>query len=135
MTTLLAIDPGRDKCGLAVVQSGKVLDMRVVSRNEAVAVVKGLVDRFNVGKTIIGTGTGWKPLAEEIQNSIPAMPIELVDEQLSTRRARERFFRENPPRGFRKFMPRGLLVPPRPYDDYVALILAEDYLRQMSIVE
>jgi hypothetical protein len=34
----------------------------------------------------------------------------------------------HPPRGWRRFVPRGMLLPPRPIDDFAALLIAERLL-------
>jgi len=127
MRTVLAIDPGREKCGLALVTDKGVLHKEVVPREDVSLIVAHIAAERPVDKIIIGSGTGGGRLAEDLRASA-AIPIELVDETLSSRRARDRFFKDNPPRGIRRLIPRGLLTPDRPYDDYVAIILAEDYL-------
>ncbi len=58
------------------------------------------------------------------------VPVEVVDEKYSTLRARERYFRENPPRGLRRFIPISLQTPREPYDDCAAVILAEQFLQE-----
>lgn len=131
MKTVLAIDPGRDKCGIAVVSPEAVLHMSVVPRKHAASAVESLCARFSPQAIIIGNGTGGGFLADELGSRSDA-PIELVDEACSTRKARLRYFQDNLPRGLRRLVPRGLLTPPRPFDDYVALILAEDYLAHDS---
>ena len=39
-----------------------------------------------------------------------------------------RFLRAHPERGWKRLLPPGLRSPDRPYDDFVAVILAERYL-------
>ncbi len=130
MTTILAIDPGREKCGLAVVSDTGVLHRQVLPPGSISDVLPALAACHSVDRIIVGAGTGGRVLADSLRGLVDAIPIELVDETLSTHRARARFFEENPPRGLRRLIPRGLLVPHKPYDDYVAVILAEEYLRQ-----
>lgn len=126
MKTILAIDPGLNKCGLAVVTDDGILYKSVVSREEIVSVATSFVSDHSVEKIIVGNGTGADALVRELGS---ICPIEIVDEAYTSQRARIRFIKENPPKGIRRFIPRGLLIPARPYDDYVAVILAEDYLR------
>ena len=126
MKTVLAIDPGREKCGLAVVTDKEVLHKEVVPRKSVLCIVAALVAECPVDKIIVGNGTGGSKLVEDLQ--VSAVPVEMIDETLSSRRARARFFEDNPPKGIRRLVPRGLLTPDHPYDDYVAIILAEDYL-------
>jgi RNase H-fold protein (predicted Holliday junction resolvase) len=128
MRAVLAIDPGCCKCGLAVVSDGDVLHKEVVTREEVAAAAAALAARYSVEKVIVGNGTGGDALVEALRTVIPPNSIETVDEANSSRRARARYLKENPPRGIRRLIPRGLQYPDRPYDDYVALILAEDYL-------
>jgi hypothetical protein len=61
------------------------------------------------------------------EGGCPLEPV-LVDEHRSSEQGRRRYFRDNPPRGWRRLLPVGLQTPPRAYDDYVAVILAERYL-------
>lgn len=128
MKTILAVDPGHAKCGVAVVNHTARLHMAVVSRGEAAMAVSRLAAEYSVDEIVVGNGTGGENLAREIE-SVSDIPIHLVDEALSTRRARVRFFSENPPGGIRRLIPRGLLTPDRPIDDFVALILAEEFLQ------
>lgn len=130
MRAVLAIDPGREKCGLAVVSGNGALYKAVVPRREIAPAVEALLAEHQVDNIIIGNGTGADKLFKELECAGLAIPIELVDEKYSSQRARERFLQDNPPRGLRRLIPRGLLTPDRPYDDYVALILAEDYLNK-----
>lgn len=127
MKTVLAIDPGRDKCGLAVVTQDGLLHKEVVLRTCTAQHAASLITKHHADELIIGNGTGGEKLIEELRKTV-SIPIIIVDEAYSSHRARIRFIKDNPPRGIRRLIPRGLLTPDRPYDDYVALILAEDYL-------
>jgi hypothetical protein len=49
----------------------------------------------------------------------------LIEEAGTTLAARARYFKEHPRRGWRRLLPLGLQTPPEPYDDYVAVLLAE----------
>jgi hypothetical protein len=55
------------------------------------------------------------------------LPLETVDEYNTSARARLRFVSENPAPGWRRLLPPGLRSPEVPYDDYAAILLAEDY--------
>ena len=54
--------------------------------------------------------------------------VRVVDETHSTERARLRYFKDHPPTGLRRFLPLSLLFPPELYDDYAAVVLAEDFI-------
>ena len=134
--TVLSIDPGRAKCGVAVVSGPDVrrLHMAVVDTERLVVEAAALRRRFpQIARVLIGGGTGSATLRRALQASFPEFPLETVDEYGSSQRARQRFVAEIPGPGWRRFLPRTLRVPERPYDDFVALLLAEDYfLRKLG---
>jgi hypothetical protein len=51
----------------------------------------------------------------------------VVDETDTSYRARALYFADHPPRGWRRLVPLGLQLPPRPIDDYAALLIARRY--------
>jgi Predicted endonuclease involved in recombination (possible Holliday junction resolvase in Mycoplasmas and B. subtilis) len=128
MKRVLAIDPGSEKCGMAVVTEDDVLVRAVHPRHAVVRIARDLAAQYSVDAIVVGNGTGSSKLTDELRASLSSIPLRVVDESGTTLRARAKFFEENPPRGFLRFIPRGLLIPPRPYDDFVAQILAERYL-------
>lgn len=127
MKTVIAIDPGTHKCGIAAVTKTRVLYKTVVKRTDAPAVIVKLAAEHSADEIIIGNGTGSEALFGKI-TLLLSMPIRIVDEAHSTRRAKSLYFDENPPRGLKRLIPRGLLTPDRPYDDYIAVLLAKEYL-------
>lgn len=137
--TVLAIDPGSVKCGLAVVSSPPLtrLQMLVVDRERLTVEIGACLRAFPaIGRILMGSGTGGHALRRAVQDTFPLLVCETVDEHGSSERARRRFVREIPPRGLRRLLPPGLRVPERPYDDFVALLLAEEhFLRQTSLDE
>lgn len=130
---LISIDPGRAKCGVAVVSGPAEANCRhkVVVDTLRLTVEVGNILRTHPGvdRIIIGDGTGSGPLRRALANAFADIPIETVDEHRSSERARRRYLQENIPYGWRRLIPPSLRSPDRPYDDYVALILAEDYFR------
>lgn len=133
IASVLAIDPGRDKCGLAVVQrDGRVLHHSIVATDQVANQVAGLVKEHRVEGIVIGDRTAAKQVARALAAvPLPANPV-LVDEHRSSEEGRRRFFRDNPRRGWRRLLPVTLQTPPRPYDDYVAILLAEKYLARQG---
>jgi RNase H-fold protein (predicted Holliday junction resolvase) len=130
---VLAIDPGSSKCGMALVKRTPEGEIRVLWRTisprsdllpsiaEAIA-----VEPFSM--MVVGKGTTSKTLVEEIRDEYPSAAILLVDETDTSLQARERYWEHHPRRGWRKFLPSTLQVPPEPVDDFVAMILAERVL-------
>jgi len=128
--SLLAVDPGRDKCGIAVVDAdGAPLTQEVVPAQALAARAAELARRHDIGVIVIGDRTGADAAAAALGSVLPDVETAVVNEHRSTEEARRLYFRENPPRGWRRLIPTTLQTPPRPYDDYVAVILARRYMR------
>lgn len=128
MTAVLAVDPGRRKCGLAVVSSAQgVLHLQIVAREELGQRARQLVMDFLPAEVLVGGSTGSREVVQELQTVLDR-DIKVVDERHTTERARLRYFRDHPPKGLWRLIPLGLRVPPGPYDDYAAVVMAEDYL-------
>jgi RNase H-fold protein (predicted Holliday junction resolvase) len=127
--TVIAIDPGREKCGVVVASaSGQVAFRAVVATADVTATVERLAKRHGVRRVVLGAGTASSPLASELRERL-RVEIVKVDERFSTLEARRRYFAENPPKGWRRLIPLSLQVPPVAYDDYAALLLAERYFQ------
>ena len=128
---VLAVDPGRRKCGVAVVGPEGILARRVVAREETVALVRQWYYRYHAEQCLVGGATASREVVQEIAKELDLTPT-VVDERFSTERARRRYFVDNPPRGLWRLIPLGLRVPPVAVDDYAAVVLAEDFLRRAS---
>jgi RNase H-fold protein (predicted Holliday junction resolvase) len=125
----LSIDPGSSKCGVAVVgERSGVLWMGIVQTSEVANRVSELVTMFNVDFILVGGSTGSRAVVESLLKSGLGVPVLKVDERFSTLEARRRYFKEHPPKGWRRFIPISLQTPPEPYDHYAAVVLAERYL-------
>ena len=126
--TILGLDPGRDKCGVAVMDSeGKVAYHQIIDSQNAIATIQKLVREFAIDLIVMGNGTTSKIWQQQIE-SIATMPVVTIDETNSTLEARDRYWIMYPPKGFQRMIPLGLRVPPRPVDDLVAILLIERYL-------
>jgi len=128
---LMAVDPGREKCGVAVAASGgNIVHRQIVLTAQMEERIPELLKRFSPSRVLLGRGTFSGNIKKTLERLKEVFPFEflLVDEKNSTEKARKLYFRENPPRGFWKLVPLGLQVPPEPYDDYAAQILVEEYL-------
>lgn len=131
--TVLAIDPGRTKCGMALVSRGQnnrlqLLWKEIVPPED---VIYKLNETFAISPyelIIIGGGTNSEPMVRAVRDHFPSMALLVVDERDTTLQARERYWSFNPRRGWRRFLPSTLQVPPEPVDDYVAFLLAERVL-------
>ncbi|MBV6458922.1 MAG: hypothetical protein HONBIEJF_02061 [Fimbriimonadaceae bacterium] len=127
---VLAIDPGRNKCGLALVRrddAGHVhLMWRKIVPTEAIA--SALIEAADVAyysMLVVGGGTTSRELVHRLRDAMPSVGILVVDEKETTIQARERYWEHNPRRGWRRILPASLQVPPDPIDDFAALVIAE----------
>ena len=131
--TVLAIDPGSPKCGLAVVRRDRegrleLVLRKVVPTEQLTEVVAETAAVAPYSLVIMGSGTRSKELSATLKEARPQDPILMVDEKETTMEARERYWEFNPRRGWRRLFPSTMLTPPDPVDDFVALILAERVL-------
>ncbi|MBW4545742.1 MAG: pre-16S rRNA-processing nuclease YqgF [Symplocastrum torsivum CPER-KK1] len=131
---ILGFDPGRDKCGLAVMgREQQLLYHQVVLSQDAIATIQQLCQEFVIETIVMGdqtTAKSWKQkIVGELGTSIPIM---LVDERYSSLEARDRYWQMYPPKGIELLIPKGLRQPPRPVDDIVAILLIERYLKKLG---
>lgn len=131
---ILAIDPGRQKCGLAVSDvGGHALWRQVLPTAEVVATLPVLAQQYGpFAAVVLGDGTGSDALEQAIREAdvCPRCPIHRVSEHLSSQEARALFLRQEKLPWWLRLLPPGLRFPNRPYDDYVAVILARRFLRR-----
>ncbi len=125
---VVGIDPGTRKCGFAIVAAvgAAPLELGIVATAAFGGELAALVARFAPRAIALGGGTHTgqiRALAAEL-----GVPVAIVDERETTLLARRRYFETHPPRGWRRLVPRGMLVPPRPIDDFAALLIAERFL-------
>ena len=133
MKTILGLDPGRDKCGLAIMDGKRIACHRIVDSDVAIAIIQQLCQEYDVSTIVMGDGTTSKDWYRKIQSALTEhLPIVTINEQNSTLEARDRFWLMYPPKGVQRIIPAGLRVPPRPVDDLVAILLIERYLNQQK---
>ena len=132
---VLAIDPGRSKCGVAVCtprddsDRPRILHREVVPTDKLVMHVTALVDAHKPDVVLICDGTQSATLRKAVGKALPdGMPFEEVPEAFTSQRVRARLQKEWLPKGLVRLLPSGLRPPPKAYDDYVAALLAEDWL-------
>lgn len=127
--TILGLDPGRDKCGIAIIQGQqKLLYHQIVDSDQAIAKIGQLTQKYPLELIVMGNGTTSKSWYQQIKSNLATVPIITIDERNSTLEARDRYWLMYPPQGLQRIIPQGLRVPPRPVDDIVAIILIERYL-------
>ncbi len=125
--TILGVDPGTRKVGFAILDgAGETRDLGIELIDDFSARAKGLLERWTFTTIAIGTGTNARTLGRQLAEL--GIPVSYVDERETTLRARSLYFADHPPRGWRRLIPLGMQVPPRPIDDYAAVLIARRFL-------
>jgi len=154
-TTILGIDPGREKCGVAVVavdpgsrrkmgqgpvitsaaamsQYGlTLLHHDVISADLMLKAIASLVLRFDVSNLVLGNQTTSAAWHAKLKDTVK-IPISLIDERNSTLEARDRYWMMYPASGLSRWVPQALRTIPGPVDGIVAILLVERYLAQQD---
>ncbi len=145
--TILGLDPGREKCGVAVVAVSfpfppspppidsspvNILNHDVVSAEVTLTAIAALILRFEVSQLVLGNQTSSKEWLAKLQARFDPLPIALVDERNSTLEARDRYWQLYPASGLTRWVPKSLRSIPGPVDGVVAILLVERYLKQLA---
>ncbi len=129
--TVAALDPGRDKCGLAVLDDhGVILYQEVIATADLETALRQVESRFRPDVLIEGNGTTSSTARERMRRAVPGLCIRVVDEYRTTELAKGEYWKAHPPKGWRRLLPVSMQVPPEPVDDFVAVILARRYLKE-----
>ncbi len=133
-TMILGFDPGRDKCGLAVMGLDRQLYYhQIVTSGQAITTIQALQQQFPISLLIMGDQTTAKHWQQKLSQELPeALSVVMVDERYTSLEARDRYWQMYPPKGFSRLLPQGLRQPPRPVDDIVAILLIERYLNRLT---
>ena len=104
MSRLAALDPGRSKCGLVLIdsQQNRVLAGEVVPPEAVMAWVNHWHEQQNLDQIIVGNGTGsaqWMQAFDGLTN------VHIVNERGTTLRARERYWDLWPAKGWQRLLP------------------------------
>lgn len=126
---ILAIDPGREKTGIAILNNSDVLEHKIINSEELVQIIKSLLEKYIIKTIVMGNGTSSKKKYDLLKREFMDRDIVLINEYRTTDEARKLYFQENPPKGWKKLIPLGMQVPPVPVDDYAAIVIGRKYLK------
>lgn len=126
---ILAIDPGREKTGIAILKNSDVLEHKIINSEELVKIIKSLLEKYIIKTIVMGNGTSSKKKYDLLKREFIDKDIVLINEYRTTDEARKLYFQENPPKGWKKLIPLGMQVPPVPVDDYAAIVIGRKYLK------
>jgi RNase H-fold protein (predicted Holliday junction resolvase) len=129
---ILGFDPGKDKCGVAVMGRDKNISYhQVVLSESAISTIQSLCQQFPIELLVMGDQTTSKSWKQKLTQSLsPFIKIVQIDERYSSLEARDRYWQMYPPTGLSRLIPQGMRMPPRSVDDIVAIVLIERYLNK-----
>lgn len=127
---VLGIDPGTRKIGFALIEDAisPPLALGIETVDGLLGALGPLVDAHPLRAVALGGGTNAAALRALLEPL--GAPVHLIDETDTSYRARALYFADHPPAGWRRLIPLGLQLPPRPIDDYAALLIARRYAQR-----
>lgn len=129
---VLAVDPGRDKTGIAILtKTAELVMMDIVPTDSVMCELKSLLTMYSeVSVLVCGNGTNHKAVGTIVKYVAEEQGkvFTFVNETHTTEEARRRYFEVHPPTGWKKLVPKGMLYPPVPVDDITAWIIGERWL-------
>ena len=132
MTRVVALDPGRNKCGLllADIATNTVLQGMVIPSTEVLDQLRAWMEddqgeNAQISDLVIGDGTSSTILQQQLPTSLK---VRIVDETGTTLRARYRYWQLWPARGWKRLLPLGLRIPSGDLDAIAALVILENDL-------
>lgn len=134
MSDLLALDPGRDKVGAAVLSfEGTEKEKTIIKKDELIDHLKEIFNHYQVREIVIGDGTGAEEIREMVENTFSELKISLVAEEYTTEEAQARYLKEKPMSNYEKMLRKIVSWKvKKPLDDYAALIIGEKYLKKLD---
>ncbi|WP_238393321.1 pre-16S rRNA-processing nuclease YqgF [Myxacorys almedinensis] len=131
---ILGFDPGRQKCGLAVMGVDRRLYYHeVVTADGAIATIRSLRQQLPISLLVMGDQTSSKAWKRRLNEELgEPLRVVMVDERHSSLEARDRYWQMYPPTGLTRLVPEGMRTPPRSIDDIVAILLIERYLHRLT---
>ena len=129
MPRVIAIDPGKSKCGLVLAEiSEKKVYKAIILKSELLeSYVRNLITTDDISQIIIGNGTP----SREIREKLHFFEKEIItfEEKNTTYRAKARYFELFPISGLKFLMPREVFILNKNLDAISALIILEDYCK------
>ena len=130
----IAVDPGQDKCGIALMdESGIVYEKSVVPVNNLALEIQRILEiEPQIYIIALGDGTGYKEIQKNLRERCPGLRVVVVEESGSTLRARRLFLRDRRVKWHKRFFPFSLFFPVSPVDEYAAVVIGEKYIESKT---
>ena len=129
MARVIAIDPGKSKCGLVLAEiSEKKVYKAIILKSELLDnYLRNLITAEEIEQIIIGNGT----TSKEIREKLHFFKKEIItfEEKNTTYRAKARYFEIFPISGLKFLIPREIFILNKNLDAISALIILEDYCK------
>ena len=129
MARVVAIDPGKSKCGLvlAEISEKKVYKAIILKRELLENYLRNLITAEDIEQIIIGNGT----TSREIREKLHFFKKEIItfEEKNTTFRAKARYFELFPISGLKFLIPREIFILNKNLDAISPLIILEDYCK------
>ena len=129
---ILAIDPGKEKTGIAVLnQSGEIVSRVTLSNAKFEEQLVRFDQQFLPIAWIVGSKNAGREIRDlaEILNQRDA-PFYLQNEHRSSEEGRLLYWQANPPTGCMRFIPSSFQVPPEPWDDWAAVVIGRRWIAE-----
>lgn len=131
---LLALDPGRDKVGTAVLSyQAELREKTIVKKSELIKQLQDIFSHYEVDQIIIGNGTGAEEIIKILKTDFADKKTAVVEEEYTTEEAQARYLEEKPMSNYEKLLRKFInWKVKKPLDDYAALIIGEKYLKKLD---
>jgi hypothetical protein len=117
---IIALDPGKNLGVAWVTEQGELLRHEILTLDDLQTL------ELANAVIVVGDGTGTDSVQKLLKTR--RLSFDVVNEEGTTLEAKPLYFRDHPPKGLMRLLPRGLWSPPRPIDDYAAYAIALRYL-------
>ncbi len=125
----LAVDPGREKTGIAIVNSScQPVYLQVASSANLADALYDLHSTYNISDIMVGNGTYHECVLQIVKTQFAGYSIQLVDEKNTTLQARKLYWQYNKPSFWQSLLPFDWRSTP-PLDAYAALAIAICHLQ------
>ena len=129
MARVVAIDPGKSKCGLVLAEiSEKKVYKAIILKSELLEnYLRNLIIVEDIEQIILGNGT----TSGEVREKLHFFKKEIItfEEKNTTYRAKARYFELFPISGLKFLIPREVFILNKNLDAISALIILEDYCK------
>jgi len=129
---LLAVDPGSDKIGIAVLtRDGEIIEKSVIPRTEFAQSVSDLITRHKPETFAVGDST-FSKFAYDALSAVVKKEVLKVSEHGSTLEARDLAWKENRPGGLYRILPKIFWPTPSGLDAWAAVVIGRRALAELK---